>query len=80
MILINRIIDITNIILIFDDIQYYILFVFLLILISILLAANICKSNNNFCADNELRIINRFPDILFLFLYDVIVVIVFFYI
>jgi hypothetical protein len=71
-------INITNIILIFDDIQYYILLVSLLILIPTLLAANIYKSNNDLRADNELKIINRFSNIPLLFLYNIIVIIAFF--
>jgi calcium/proton exchanger cax len=80
MVLMGWIIGVTNIILIFDDIQCYILLVSLLILIPILLVADIYKSNNDFRADDELKTINRFFDISLFFLYGVIIIIAFFYI
>jgi calcium/proton exchanger cax len=79
-ILIDWIIDITNMILLFDDLQYYNLFIFLLILFPILLTADICKLENDLFTDNELRIIDRFSDISFLFLYSVVAIIAFFFI
>jgi Ca2+:H+ antiporter len=79
-ILIDWIMDITNMILIFDDFQCYNLLVSPLILFPILLTADIRKSENDFRASNKLKIINRFSDIPFLFLYNVIAVIAFFFI
>jgi hypothetical protein len=79
-ILIDWIIDITNMILLFDDLQYYNLFIFLLILFPILLTADIRKLENDLFTDNELRIIDRFSDISFLFLYSVVAIIAFFFI
>ncbi len=65
--------------LILNDLQCYILLASLLILFLTLLILNIDKSKNDSHADYELRIVDCFSNLLLLFLYNFIAIIIFFY-